>query len=80
MNLFRISTFFLTAFMTVSCLVSSNDNLTDIADVVGQYIKKNELPITIGKEITVCNDFSMTDKTNFQKANSVSATFACPKR
>jgi hypothetical protein len=66
MNFFRISPFFLTALMAVSCLVSSDNNLTDITDVVGEYIKKNELPIAVGKEITVYNDFSITDKTNFQ--------------
>jgi hypothetical protein len=50
-------------------LLSCDNKLTDIADiadVAGKYIKKNELPITIGEEIIVYNDFSINDKINFQ--------------
>jgi hypothetical protein len=47
-------------------LLSCGNNLTGIVGVVGKYIKKNGLPITIGEEIIVYNDFSITDKTNFQ--------------
>jgi hypothetical protein len=55
---------FLISLLSLSC----NDNSTNIniIDVVQQYIKKNKLPITIGGEITVNNDFNITDKTGFQ--------------
>ena len=47
-------------------LLSCDEGLTNIVDVVEQYIKKNKLPITIGEEIIVKNDFNITDKTSFQ--------------
>jgi hypothetical protein len=47
-------------------LLSCGDDSTNIVDAIGKYIKKNKLPITIGKEITVYNDFNLTEKTNFQ--------------
>jgi hypothetical protein len=53
-------------FCIFTMLLSCGNDLTNIADVVGKYIKKNELPITIGEEIKVYNDFNMTLKTNFQ--------------
>jgi hypothetical protein len=50
----------------LTVLLSCDNKLTDIADVIGKYIKENELPITVGEEIIVYNDFSFTDKINFQ--------------
>jgi hypothetical protein len=50
------------SFISVSC----NDKPTNVIDTVEQYIRKNKLPITIGEEITVNNDFNITDKTSFQ--------------
>jgi hypothetical protein len=47
-------------------LLSCGNNLINIAGEVEKYIKRNELPITIGEIIIVYNDFSITDKTNFQ--------------
>jgi hypothetical protein len=46
--------------------LSCNDNSANVIDIVEQYINKNKLPITIGDEITVNNDFNLTDKTGFQ--------------
>jgi hypothetical protein len=50
------------SFVSLSC----NDKPTNVIDVVEQYIRKNKLPITIGEEITVNNDFNIADKTSFQ--------------
>jgi hypothetical protein len=40
--------------------------LTKINDTIKQYIETNELPISIGEEIIVYNDFNINDKINFQ--------------
>jgi hypothetical protein len=47
----------------LSC--NANSDLTKTVDIVSQYVKKNNLPINIGKETTVINDFDITGKTNF---------------
>jgi hypothetical protein len=46
--------------------VSCGNDPAYIDDVVGKYINKNKLPITIGEEITVYHDFNLTDKIKFQ--------------
>jgi len=58
--------FFPYIFLISILLLSCDDGLTNIANTVEQYIKKNKLPITIGEEIIVKNDFNITDKTSFQ--------------
>jgi hypothetical protein len=62
MNKYILGIIFSISIISLSC----NDNSTNIIDVVEQYIKNNKLPITIGREITVNNDFNITDKTSFQ--------------
>jgi hypothetical protein len=57
---------FVFSFYFFTILISCGNSLTNTADIVGKYIKENELPITIGEEIIVYNDFNMTDKTKYQ--------------
>jgi hypothetical protein len=57
---------FVLIFCIFTILLSCDNDLTNIKDVVGQYIKKNNLPIAVGKGIIVYYDFNLTDKTNFQ--------------
>jgi hypothetical protein len=47
-------------------LLSCGNDLSNVIEIVEQYIMKNDLPIRVGKEIIVYNDFNLTDKINFQ--------------
>ena len=47
-----------------SCNNNPNDQ-TNITYIVEQYVKENNLPITIGEKIIVAHDFSIPEKTNF---------------
>jgi hypothetical protein len=62
MKKYIFSLIFCILIITLSC----DNNLTNINDTIKQYIATNELPISIGEEIIVYNDFNINDKINFQ--------------
>jgi hypothetical protein len=61
-----IRNFLILIFCIFIILISCGNDSVKISDVIEKYIKKNNLPVTIGKEIIVYNDFNIDDKINFQ--------------